>query len=96
MTKFMKFEVIAYYVLKVLGYLCGILGLLVCLGYAGALECGPVSVVKFVVCELHAIGLMCLCGAFWVAREVIEEDFDRRARRMRIRRRYQAAHIYEH
>ncbi len=91
MTKFMKFEVIAYYVLKVFGYLCGICGMLACIGYAGSLELGTITAVKFVVYELHAIGLMCLSGALYVAREMIVEDFNARERLLRRRIKYQAA-----
>ncbi len=88
MTKVMKFEVVAYYILKVLGYLCGIIGALRVFGCVGSLDCGTMTVGQFVIQELIALGLISLSFVFYVVRNMVEEDFDDRARCLRLRARY--------
>lgn len=88
MTKVMKIEVVAYYILKVLGYLCGIIGALRVFGCVGSLDCGTMTVGQFVIQELIALGLIGLSFIFYVVRDMVEEDFDDRARCLRRKARY--------
>lgn len=92
MTTFMKIEAVIYYVLKVLGYICGFVGVFGVLGFVGSLECDRITIAQCIVYEIHAF---CLIGASYLLyyiRVLIEEDFtDRcrllhRARRQRMQR----------
>lgn len=87
MTSFMKFEVIAYYVLKVFGYACGILGALGFIGFAGGLEHDNITILQFIMYELHAFMLMGISYLSYYIREVIVTDFSERAQLLRRRAR---------
>lgn len=85
MTSFMKFEVIAYYVLKVFGYACGILGALGVIGFVGGLEHDQVTMLQFFMYELHAFMLIGISYLSYYIREAIVTDFSERAQFIRRR-----------
>ena len=89
MTTFMKFEVITYYVLKVFGYACGILGALGVIGFVGGLEHDNITMLQFVMYELHAFMLIGISYLFYYIREAIVNDFAKRDYFMRRRARLQ-------
>ena len=89
MTKLMKVEAVIYYILKIVGYICGIIGVLSVLGYVGSLERDVITIAQFCVYEVHAF---CLIGAsciLYYIRERIADDFiarDHQLRKMRRQR----------
>lgn len=94
MTKFMKFEVISFFVLRVLGYVCGILGAISVLGYAGSYECEIISTAQFWLYELYAFGLIGMSFVLYYLRMWIAEDVIERERQMKLRARHRrAVHI---
>ena len=95
MTKFMKFEIIAYYFLKVLCYACAGFAVFCLIGFIRSLFL-DITASQYILNSIYLACFAFLPCIFYGLMEVIEEDFDSRARRMRIHRRYQAAHIYEH
>lgn len=79
MTNFMKLEVISFFVLRTLGYACGILGALGMLGIVGALETDSITIAQFWLYELGAIGLALLSASFyyirmWIAKDLLARD----------------------
>ena len=79
MTNFMKLEAISFFVLRTLGYACGILGAFGMLGIAGALEMASITIAQFWLYELGAIGLALLSAALyyirmWIAKDLLARD----------------------
>ena len=85
MTKFMKFEVILYYVLKVFGHFCGWVGVFGVIGFPGGLEFDRITVGQFWLYEFHAFCLIGLCIIVYIFREYIKEDVYRQARMIKRR-----------
>jgi hypothetical protein len=81
MTTFMKIEVALYYILKVLGYACGIAGLLGVIGIAGSLEQDLITMSQCFVRELLAFGLCGLSFVLFVLRRFLEESLYAQASR---------------
>ena len=88
MTTFMKLEIIAYYILKIFGYLCGFLGALGVIGFAGGRELGNITDMQFWVYEIHAFALIGLCCIVYYIRKSIKEDLIRRNRIMKMKARF--------
>ena len=74
MTTTMKAKVILYYILKVLGYACGIAGFLGAVGIAGSLEQDMITISQCLVRELLAFGLCGLSFVLFVLRKFLEES----------------------
>ena len=83
MTTFMKFEIVTYYVLKVIGYISGICGAFGTIGFVGGLEQGNSTFGEFLTYEFLALGLIGLCFIVYYIRELIREDLYRRDRCLR-------------
>ena len=79
MTKIMKVETVAYYVLRVFSIACGFFGFLGLIGFAGN---ESLTTLQFFMYELHALGLMGLSWLVYQATELIVVDLLRRARLM--------------
>lgn len=97
MTRFMKFEVITYLVLRVLGYIAGFAGVFGVIGFAGGLEWDNITIAQFWLYEFYSFCLIGLSYIVWYIREDIKEDFLARRRRILERRRARAkrfAHSY--
>ena len=96
MTKFMKFEVVCYYVLKAFYCFCGFVGSLGILGFVGSHERGIIDTKQFWMYELHAICLIGLAYIVYQITQLILADFDYRARCRRRRARYLAQRAQSH
>lgn len=83
MTKFMKFEAISFFILRALGYICGIVGVLGVFGFAGSFECEVITLNQFVVYELHAFCLIGLSWFLYYVRGLLAHDIFRRERLMK-------------
>lgn len=93
MTRFMKFEVITYLVLRVLGYIAGFAGVFGVLGFVGGLECDNITIAQFWLYEIYSFCLIGLSYIVWYIREYIKEDIIRRNRIIK-RRAKRLAHAY--
>lgn len=91
MTRFMKFEVIAYCVLRLLGYIAGFAGVFGVIGFAGGLEWDNITVAQFWLYEFYSFCLIGFSYIVWYIREHIKEDIIRRIR-IRKRRAKRLAH----
>ena len=79
MTTFMKLEVVIYFVLKVLGYACGIAGAIGFFGLAGPGESSAaLTAGQFFLYEFFAICLIAFSFGAFFARELIRDDVKRR------------------
>lgn len=78
MTRFMKFELVTFYILKVFGYICGILGAYCVIGFVGSLEHDKITCTQFLMYELHSFMLIGISYAVWRIRERIKEDLQKR------------------
>lgn len=78
MTRFMKFELITFYVLKVFGYICGILGAYCIIGFVGGLEHDKITCTQFFMYELHSFMLIGISYVVWRIRELIKGDLQKR------------------
>lgn len=85
MTRFMKFEVITYLVLRVLGYIAGFAGALGVIAVAGGLEWDNITIAQFWLYEFYSFCLMGFSYIVWYIRECIKEDVIRRDRIMKRR-----------
>ena len=83
MTKFMKFEVIAYYILKGFVYLFATLGVLGIIGFAGGLTVDELTILQFCLYEIHAFGLIGFSYAIYLMTEIIKSDVFKRANSIR-------------
>jgi hypothetical protein len=90
MTKVMKAEVCVYYILKVIGYLCGFAGALCVIGFAGGLERELITETQFWLYELNAFGLIGVSYVTYWVRGLIEADVMDMASRLRRKVRRQA------
>lgn len=88
MTKFMKFEMVCYYILKVLGYLCGFAGFFAIIGTVGSYEQDVIGAAQFWMQEFFAFGLCGISYVLFNIRQLILADFEHRSRCRRIRARY--------
>ena len=93
MTTFMKFEVITYLVLRVLGYIAGFAGVFGVLGFIGGLECDNITIAQFWLYEFYSFCLIGFSYIVWYIREYIREDVIRRNRIMK-RRAKRLAYAY--
>lgn len=89
MTTFMKVEAVIYYILKILGYACGILGFLGVLGFVGSYERDVITTTQFLMYELHAFGLCGISYLLYGLRCLIVDDFVERDRQIQIQRQRQ-------
>lgn len=85
MTTFMKFEVITYLVLRVLGYIAGFAGVFGVLGFIGGLECDNITIAQFWLYEFYSFCLIGFSYIVYYIREYIREDVIRRNRIMKRR-----------
>lgn len=85
MTRFMKFEVITYFVLRVLGYIAGFVGVFGILGFVGGLEHDNITIAQFWLYEFYSFCLIGFSYIVWYIREYIREDVIRRNRIMKRR-----------
>lgn len=93
MTTFMKFEVITYLVLRVLGYIAGFAGVFGVLGFIGGLECDNITIAQFWLYEFYSFCLISFSYIVWYIREYVREDVIRRNRIMK-RRAKRLARVY--
>ena len=93
MTRFMKFEVITYLVLRVLGYIAGFVGVFAVIGVVGGLEHDNITIAQFWLYELYSFCLIGFSYIVWYIREYIREDVIRRNRIMK-RRAKRLAYAY--
>lgn len=93
MTTFMKFEVITYLVLRVLGYIAGFAGVFGVLGFIGGLECDNITIAQFWLYEFYSFCLIGFSYIVWYIREYIREVVIRRNRIMK-RRAKRLARVY--
>ena len=82
MTKFMKFEILSYCVLKGLVYLCSILGGLGIIGFAGGLQWDRITIAQFLMYEICAFGLIGLAYVLNSFSEFLKVDIIKRDRQI--------------
>lgn len=82
MTKVMKFEIVTYLILKVLGYASGIVGGFVYIGAAGGLERGTLTFGQFWLYELGAVCALLFCFLAYYVREALKRDCRMRSRKL--------------
>ena len=80
MTKFMKAEILIYYILKVLICLTATVGVLCIIGFAGGLTNDKMSILQFCLHEIYAFCLIGLSYCMHLITEVIKKDFIKRDR----------------
>ena len=80
MTKIMQNEIRLYWLLKILGYTFGILGIIGIWGFVGSLEKDVITMSQCIVYEFLAFGLIGLSYVMFRVRELIKRDFNRRRR----------------
>ena len=78
MTTFMKIEAVTYYVLKVIGYIAGFIGVFCILGFVGGLERDTITIAQFWLYEFYAFCLIGLSFAVYYLRELILKDCRKR------------------
>ena len=80
MTKFMKAEILTYYILKVLVYLTATVGVFSIIAFAGGFTNDKMSSLQFCLHEVYAFCLIGLAYGMNLLTEVIKKDFFKRDR----------------
>lgn len=94
MTKIMKVEILAYYVLKGLVYLFATVGTLCVIGFAGGLTADKMSILQFCLHEIYAFCLIGLAYGMCFITEVIKKDFIKRDRLLQRKQRQKVRAVY--
>lgn len=94
MTKFMKAEILTYYILKVLIYLTATIGVLSIIGFAGGLTADKMSILQFCLHEIYAFCLIGIAYGMHFVTEVIKKDFIKRDRLLQRKQRQKVRTVH--